>query len=188
VRANTTPDQPVPPRQRLVTWDDPMASARRAREVDGLTFLRAVASGEMPAPPIARLLGFDGVEADSGRVVFACVPAEYHFNPIGVVHGGLAMTLLDSAMGCAVHTTLPVGAAYTTLEIKVNLVRPITLETGPVRCEGRVVHRGTTVATAEGRVTRERDGKLLAHATTTCLLFGPRGDAGVRPAGAAPPA
>jgi len=104
-------------------------------------------------------------------VTFVGEPGEHLYNPIGVVHGGFAMTLLDSAMGCAVHTTLGVGEAYTTLEAKVNFVRPITLETGPVRCEGTVIHRGGTIATAEGRVIAERTGKLLAHGTTTCLVL-----------------
>ncbi|HEX5705724.1 MAG TPA: PaaI family thioesterase, partial [Pyrinomonadaceae bacterium] len=97
-------------------------------------------------------------------------PEEYHYNPIGVVHGGLAATLLDSAMGCAVHSTLPAGAGYTTLEIKVNFVRPLTTETRGVRCEARVVYVGGRTATAEGRVTDEQ-GKLYAHGTTTCLIF-----------------
>ena len=115
-----------------------------------------------------------------GRAVFAAVPDEYHYNPIGAVHGGLAATLLDSAMGCAVQTTLPAGTGYTTLELKVNYVRAITLETGRIVCEASVVHRGGTVATAEGRIVAERTGKLLAHGTTTCLVFdsGSNGSAG----------
>lgn len=102
--------------------------------------------------------------------MFACEPAEYHYNPIGTVHGGLASTLLDSAMGCAVHSTLPAGAGYTTLELKVNMLRPIAVSTGRLLCEGRTVHVGGRVATAEGRLTDEA-GKLYAHATTTCMLF-----------------
>jgi uncharacterized protein (TIGR00369 family) len=116
-------------------------------------------------------MGFTGGTAEEGKVTFVGEPGEYLYNPIGVVHGGFAMAILDSAMGCAVHTTMAVGEAYTTLEVKVNFVRPITLETGPVRCEGRVVHRGGKVATAEGRLVAERTGKLLAHGTTTCLVF-----------------
>jgi uncharacterized protein (TIGR00369 family) len=122
------------------------------------------------------LIGFEPVEAEEGRVVFACVPGHQHYNPIGTVHGGLAATLLDSAMGCAVHTTLPAGAGYTTLELKVNFTRPITSETGRVLCEGSVVHRGGRVATAEGRVVAEGSGKLLAHGTTTCLIVSLNGD------------
>jgi uncharacterized protein (TIGR00369 family) len=116
--------------------------------------------------------------------VFAVQPDEYHYNPIGVVHGGLAATLLDSAMGCAVHTTLDAGTGYTTLELKVNYVRGMTRDTGRVRCEATVVRRGGTIATAEGRLIAEETGKLLAHGTTTCLIFGESGNghAGAKPA------
>ena len=120
-------------------------------------------------------MGFDGLEAEEGRVVFSAVPGEQHYNPIGVVHGGLALTLLDSAMGCAVHSTLPVGGAYTTLEVKVNFARAITRDTGRIVCEGTVVHRGRTIATAEGRVVAEATGKLLAHGTTTCMVMSRNG-------------
>ena len=137
----------------------------------GLELLNAIASGEAPGAPIAELMGFEPVEAEDGRVVFACVPGEQHYNPIGTVHGGLAATLLDSAMGCAVHSTLPEGRGYTTLELKVNFTRPIAADTGRILCEGTILHRGTRVATAEGRVFAESDGRLLAHGTTTCLLF-----------------
>ena len=136
----------------------------------GLEQIRAMGRGELPNAPIAELIGFDGVEADEGRVVFAGVPARRHYNPLGSVHGGYAATLLDSAMGCAVHTTLPTGASYTTLELKVNFTRPITEGTGRVLCEGTVVHRGSRVATAEGRLVSEETGKLLAHGTATCLI------------------
>jgi uncharacterized protein (TIGR00369 family) len=146
--------------------------------VTGLEVIRALAAGELPGAPIAELLGFAPVEVEEGRVVFAAVPGERHYNPIGTVHGGLAATLLDSAMGCAVHTTLPAGVGYTTLELKVNFTRPITHETGRILCEGTVVHRGGRVATAEGRVYAEADGRLLAHGTTTCLILSPNGHGG----------
>jgi acyl-coenzyme A thioesterase PaaI-like protein len=111
---------------------NPLAIAAAAAEMDGLTFLRAMAAGEIPPAPIATLLDFADIpELEEGRIVFRGVPNEHHYNPIGVVHGGYAMTLLDSAMGCAVHSTLPAGTAYTSLEVKVNFVRPITLDTGP---------------------------------------------------------
>jgi uncharacterized protein (TIGR00369 family) len=144
----------------------------------GLELLRAIAAGDAPGAPIAELMGFEPVEAEEGRVLFAAVPGPQHYNPIGRVHGGLAATLLDSAMGCAVHTTLPEGTGYTTLELKVNFTRPITTDTGRVLCEGIVVHRGGRVATAEGRVIAERSGKLLAHGTTTCLLMSVNGHPG----------
>jgi uncharacterized protein (TIGR00369 family) len=143
----------------------------------GLELLRAIAAGEAPGAPIAELMGFEPVEAQEGRVVFAAVPGPEHYNPIGAVHGGLAATLLDSAMGCAVHTTLPEGVGYTTLELKVNYTRPITSDTGRIVCEGNVLHRGSRVATAEGRVIAERTGKLLAHGTTTCLILSLNGHA-----------
>jgi uncharacterized protein (TIGR00369 family) len=141
----------------------------------GLELLHAIAAGDAPGAPIAELLGFEPVEAEEGRVVFAYEPQPEHYNPLGTVHGGLASTLLDSAMGCAVHTTLPAGAGYTTLELKVNFTRAITAATGRILCEGTVVHRGGRTATAEGRVIAEDSGKLLAHGTTTCLLFGDSG-------------
>jgi uncharacterized protein (TIGR00369 family) len=143
--------------------------------VTGLEFLRALAAGDLPGAPIADLLGFAPVEAEEGRVVFAATPDHRHYNPIGSVHGGLAATLLDSAMGCAVHSTLPAESGYTTLELKVNFTRPITAETGRILCEGTLVHRGGRVATAEGRVFAEATGKLLAHGTTTCLILSPNG-------------
>jgi uncharacterized protein (TIGR00369 family) len=148
----------------------PVELAARGRELAGLDYVRAIFAGELPPPPIAELIGFRGVEAESGRAVFEIVPGERHYNPIGSVHGGVALTLLDSAMGCAVHTLLEAGVGYTTLEVKANFVRPITAETGIVRCEGTIVHGGSRVATAEGRVT-DAAGRLLAHGTTTCLIF-----------------
>ena len=137
---------------------------------DGLGFLKALIAGELPAPPIAETLGFTLVEVEAGRAVFAGTPEFRHYNPIGSVHGGFAATLLDSAVGCAVHTTLAKGEAYTTLELKLNMVRPLTEKTGTVRAEGRVIHRGRTVATAEGYL-KDDAGKLYAHATTTCMIF-----------------
>ena len=157
-------------RTRTVTWEDPGPGAEAAKEMSGLEYLRAIMRGEQPAAPMAELVGFGFVEVEEGRVVFECVPAEYHYNPIGAAHGGLACTLVDSAMGCAVHTKLPSGAGYTTLEIKTNLLRPITAGTGRLLCEGRAIHVGGRVATAEARLADEA-GKLYAHATTTCMVF-----------------
>jgi uncharacterized protein (TIGR00369 family) len=153
-----------------VSWDDPMPPAKRAMAMSGREYLAAMMAGHIPPPPIARLMGFGLAEVGEGHAVFECTPGEQHYNPIGVVHGGLACTLLDSAMGCCVHTLLPAGTGYTTLEVKVNLVRPITTETGLLRCEGRVVHAGRRMATAEGRLL-DRSGKLYAHGTTTCMIF-----------------
>jgi uncharacterized protein (TIGR00369 family) len=158
-------------RRLTVDWEDPAALAGQAREMAGIDFLRALVDGDLPRAPIQRLMGFELAEVDEGRAVFTAVPGEQHYNPIGTVHAGLVATMLDSAMGVAVHTTLPAGTGYTTLELKVNLVRPISAETGEIRCEGTVVHRGSRVATAEGRVTRAGDGKLLAHGTCTCMVL-----------------
>ncbi|HET6853138.1 MAG TPA: PaaI family thioesterase [Pyrinomonadaceae bacterium] len=155
---------------RTVNWEDPRRLAEAGRGLSGIEFLRKIVAGELPPPPFASLLNFDLVELNEGTATFAVNPAEYHYNPIGVVHGGLAATLLDSAMGCAVHSTLPAGVGYTTLEIKVNFVRAMTAETGRVRCEAKVIHVGGRTATAEGRIVDE-SGKLYAHGTTTCLVL-----------------
>lgn len=153
-----------------VPLTDPLALAARGLELSGMEYVRAIFAGELPAPPISELMGFRGVEAEPGRAVFEMKPGPQHYNPIGSVHGGVALTLLDSAMGCAVHTLLEVGVGYTTLEVKTNFVRPITADTGLIRCEGVVIHRGARIATAEGKLS-DAGGKLLAHGTTTCLIF-----------------
>jgi uncharacterized protein (TIGR00369 family) len=140
-------------------------------ELPGLDFLRAMRDGDLPPAPMATLMGFEPVEVEEGVAIFAAEPRPELYNPLGSVHGGFAATLLDTAMGCAVHTALPAGRAYTTLELSVNYVRAITTETGRVRAEGRVLHLGRRVATAEGRLIAEQTGKLLAHGTTTCAVF-----------------
>jgi uncharacterized protein (TIGR00369 family) len=140
------------------------------KSYDGLEFLKAMIAGKVPNPPISELLGFHLTEIEQGRGVFEGVPEFRHYNPIGTVHGGFAATLLDSALGCAIFSTITKGETWTTLELKFNLVRPMTKDTGTVRAEGRIVHRGRTVATAEGDL-KDRAGKLYAHATTTCMIF-----------------
>jgi uncharacterized protein (TIGR00369 family) len=157
-------------RTRTIGWEDPRALAESGRGLSSLEYLRKIVAGALPRPPIGALMNFNITEVSEGRAVFTVEPAEYHYNPIGVVHGGLAVTLLDSAMGCAVHSTLPAGGRYTTLEIKVNYIRPMTAETGRVRCEAKVIHVGGRTASAEGRVVDE-SGKLYAHGTTTCIIF-----------------
>jgi uncharacterized protein (TIGR00369 family) len=167
----------------MTTLDhDPVESAQRLAELDGLSALRAMIAGELPPPPFALLLGFELVEIEEGRVVFAVEPSNHHYNPIGSVHGGLAATLIDSATGCAVHSTLPAGVGYTTTDLQVRYVRGITRDTGRILCEGRVVHRGRTLATSEARVTA--GDRLLAHGTAGVLILPP--DA--RTASTAPPA
>ena len=138
--------------------------------MSGLEFLSAIVDGRLPAPPITQTLGFTLAEVSQGFALFTMTPAFKHYNPIGVVHGGVAATLLDSCMSCAIQTHLAAGVGYTTLEFKVNLVRPITDRTGPIRAEGRSLHVGRRSGTAEGRII-DAGGTLLAHATTTCLIL-----------------
>ncbi|HWI34921.1 MAG TPA: PaaI family thioesterase [Burkholderiales bacterium] len=157
-------------RSLSLQWADPAALAAAGRKMTGLDFLRAIRDGDLPPPPIAVLMGFSLTEVEPGHAVFECTPGEQHYNPIGVVHGGLAMTLLDSAMGCCVQTRVPAGSGYTTLEAKTNLVRAITDKTGRLRAIGKVVHIGSRIATAEGRL-EDASGKLYAHASTTCIVL-----------------
>lgn len=159
-------------RTRTFTWDDPMICAEASRTYEGKAFLNGIINGEIPPPPIANLMNMELAEIGDGRAVFTAHPAEYHYNPIGAVHGGFAATLCDSAMGVAIHTMLPKGTGYTTLELSVNYVRAITKATGKVACEAKVIHVGRRVATAECRLTDDA-GKLYAHGTTTCAVFTP---------------
>ena len=157
-------------RSRTTSWADPLATAAAGRKLDGLGFLRAVMKGDIPPPPIASTIGMSLVDVGEGLAVFTMDSGEHQYNPIGMVHGGVVSTLLDSAMGCAVQSLLPQGKAFTTLELKVNFVRPVGLASGTLRCEGRVLHNGSRVATAEGKVL-DSAGKLCAHATTTCMIM-----------------
>ena len=158
-------------RSLTVSWQEPQVLAEAAGRMSGMEFLRAIRDGHLPGPPIAQLLGFRLVEVDSGHTVFEVTPGEQHYNPVGVVHGGLAMTLLDSAMACAVQTLTTPGGSCTTLEAKTHLVRVITARTGLLRAIGKVVHAGSRVATAEGRLV-DAAGKVYAHGSTTCMFLG----------------
>ncbi len=152
-------------------WGEPGVIPReRMKTMSGMEVFAAIRDGELPSPPIGRLLDFIAIEFEPGRMVFQGTPRREHYNPLGIVHGGYAATLLDSCVGCAVHTMLPAGKGYTTLELKVNYIRAMTDRTGPVRAEGRTVSVGNQTAVAEGRLT-DSAGKLLAFATTTCLVF-----------------
>lgn len=157
-------------RRRTYEWADPAPSAAAARELDGLSFFREMIAGRIPPPPITATLGFGWVSIEPGKVVFEITPAEYHYNPIGSVHGGVFATLLDSAAGCAVHSTLPAGVGYTSVDLNVKFLRGMTTDTGRVTCEGRVVHRGRRMVLAEATLTDGR-GRLLATATSSCLVF-----------------
>ncbi|MGW6928752.1 PaaI family thioesterase [Lentzea sp. NPDC054927] len=158
-----------PKRTRTVSWADPKSIAAVAMELDGLDFLQAIAAGEVPPPPIATLLGARLIAVSKGGVVFALDPAEFHYNPIGSVHGGVYATLLDSAAGCAVHSTLPAGTGYVSLDLAVRFLRPIRTDTGTVTCTGTVAHQGQRTALAEARLN-DSAGRLLATATSTCLI------------------
>jgi uncharacterized protein (TIGR00369 family) len=157
-------DQPAPTIEYGVTPTETMAS------MAGVDFVRAIFEGRLPAPPIMQTVEPFDSSAEPGVVVFHSIPGFRHYNPIGSVHGGYAATLLDSAMGLAVHTALPAGSGYTTLEFKISFIRGMTKDTGPVRTEGRTMNVGRRAATAEARIT-DAKGRLLAHATTTCLVF-----------------
>jgi uncharacterized protein (TIGR00369 family) len=154
-----------------VEWQDPMPLAQAARSMSGLEFLLAVRDGKLPAAPIQQLVGMRLAEVEAGRAVWELTPGEQLYNPIGTAHAGIAATLLDSAMACAVHSTLPQGKGYTTLEFKLNLVRAVTIKSGALRAIGRVVHGGKSTATAEARL-EDAAGALYAHATTTCIILG----------------
>ena len=147
---------------------DSQSSIDARASMTGLEFFRRMVAGAVPPPPMAALLGMRMIEADKGRVVFAGEPGEAHYNGMGVAHGGYLATLLDSALGCAINTCMPARKYFTTLELKINYTRPVVAGVGTLRCEATVIHVGNRVGTAEARVVGE-DGKLYAHATTTCI-------------------
>ena len=170
------------PQQVLASWQADEAAARarfaapgvatpeQVRGLTGMQFFEAIFAGRLPSPPIGRTLDFLPVEIEPGRAVFQGRPRMEHYNPIGSVHGGWIATLLDSCVGCAVQSTLPAGKSYTTAELKVNFVRPVTTRVALLRAEGKMIHAGARMATAEGRLVGP-DGKLYAHASTTCFIF-----------------
>lgn len=156
-------------RARTFTWEEPTPYRHRADGKSGLELLRLAVAGEFPPPPIAMLMDIRLTEIERGRAVFTGTPQEYHYNPLGTVHGGYGATVLDSAMGCAVHSTLDAGDLYTTLEFKINFIRALTHETGVVRGIGKVISETRTTAIAEGRI-EDGEGRLYAFATTTCVI------------------
>ena len=157
-------------RHREHRWEDPAIAAAVAQDMDGMTFFGEMLAGRLPPPPLAAALGFDLISVDKGRVVFELTPAEFHYNPIGSVHGGVYATLCDSACGCAVHSMLPAGAFYTSLDLATRFIRPATVATGRLLCEGTVSHLGSRTAVAHARLT-DTTGKLYAEATSSCLIF-----------------
>jgi uncharacterized protein (TIGR00369 family) len=159
-------------RHREHRWEDPAIAAAAARGMDGMTFFGEMLAGRLPPPPIAAALGLDLVSVEKGRAVFELTPAEFHYNPIGSVHGGVYAILCDSACGCAVHSMLPAGAFYTSLDLSTRFIRPLTVDTGRLLCEGTVSHLGSRTAVAHARLT-DAAGKLYAEATSSCMIFRP---------------
>lgn len=157
-------------RTRTFSWDDPLQTAAAAQGRTGLEFIQDLVAGRIPPPPIARLMDFTVEEAEAGRCVFSVEPAEYHFNPIGSVHGGVYATLLDSALGCAVQTMLPAGVGYTSLDLSVKFVGSARLGSGRLRCTGTVTHLGRRTALAEARI-EDASGRLLSTGTSSCLIL-----------------
>ncbi len=157
-------------RVRVVTWEDPRKSAREARRMSGVEFFDQMRRGEIPEPPFGRLLGMELVGASEGSFTMTLEPSEVHYNPMGCVHGGILSTLLDSVMSAAVHTALPAGKGYLTIEIKVNFLRPVLQASGEITGEGKVIHLGNQIATAEGRIT-DAKGRLCATGTATCMVM-----------------
>jgi len=162
---------PEATRTRTIAWQDPVPTAAIGAGMKGLDYVRAVQSGELPPPPIAVVMNYTIAEVEEGSAVFVGEPGEEHYNPIGVVHGGYASTLLDSALGCAVHTTCAKGEGYTSQTLEVKYLRPLTRDTGAVRAEAHVIHRGKRTVTSEARLTSLATGKLLATGTSTCLIL-----------------
>ncbi|MFY1632583.1 PaaI family thioesterase [Solwaraspora sp. WMMB335] len=158
-------------RSRTFSWTDPASLPTAAlSQLSGLDQLRSMTSGEVPAPPVLHMLGLDGFEVEAGRAVALLTPQEFHYNALGTVHGGVLSMLLDTAAGSAVHSVLPAGTSYTSIDLNVKFLRPVTLASGTVRCEGTVVQRGRRTAYAEAKLT-DAAGRLAAHATSSCLLF-----------------
>jgi uncharacterized protein (TIGR00369 family) len=156
---------------RTVTWATPgQADLTKLLELDGLGQLTAIRNGDLPHPPIMDTLGVTDLRAERGRVVVEMPAAEFHYNPLGGVHGGVISTLLDTAAACAVHSTLAVGEFYTSVDLTVKFLRPVTVDSGLLTCEGTVIQRGRRTALAQAQLTDEA-GKLVAHATSTCMIF-----------------
>jgi uncharacterized protein (TIGR00369 family) len=166
------PESGRPGRQRTFSWTDPAAIAAAGASMSGAEFFAAVAEGAIPPPPVMRALDFSGVSFTQGSAAFRVTPQEFHYNPLGTVHGGVFATLLDSACGCAVHTMLPAGVFYTSLDLSVKFLRPVTVDTGPITAEATVVHLGRRTALAEGRIT-DAAGKVYVTATSSCLVMRP---------------
>ncbi len=157
-------------RERTFTWEDPASSATKALQLSGLDFLQAIANGEIAVPPILKTLDISVGSPQNGGITFSFYPQEFHYNPIGMVHGGVISTILDSAMGCTLHATLPAGTGYTTVELKVNFLKAVSIKNGLLTATGRVIQSGSRIALTEAQLTGA-DGAIYAHATSTCLII-----------------
>jgi uncharacterized protein (TIGR00369 family) len=159
-------------RTRTYSWTDPSATLAALRSMPGIEVLSAIGRGDLPAPPLSETLGIEPVEVGYGRITFAMTPQEMHYNPLGTVHGGVIATLLDTAAACAVHSVLPTGVGYVSLDLTVKYLRPVTADTGRVIVTGTLLSKGSRTALAEGRLTDSRD-RLLAYASSSCMILEP---------------
>src|SRR5690349_23007392 len=157
-------------RTRTYSWVDPAEHAALLATTGGLELMRGMAAGELPPPPIMHLIGFAGMAVEEGSVTFFLEPQEFHYNPLGTVHGGVISTLLDSAAACSLHSTLPAGVGYTSLDLNVKFLRSVTADSGPLSCRGAVLQKGRRTALTESRLT-DSAGRLIAHAMSTCMIF-----------------
>lgn len=157
-------------RKRTFQWEDPMQGAKEAVTMAGLDYFQAMNDGKLPLPPLLRTLDFKVESIEPGKAVFSFEPQEFHYNPIGTVHGGVISAILDSAMGCSVHSLLPAGTGYTTLELKINFLKAITIKSGGLRAVGKVIHSGSRTALAEAQLT-DQNGCIFAHSVSTCMIF-----------------
>jgi len=157
-------------RERIFQWDDPMHGAKEALTMAGLDYFQAMSDGKLPMPPLLQTLDFRVESIEKGKAIFAFEPQEFHYNPIGTVHGGVISAILDSAMGCSIHSLLPAGTGYTTLELKVNFLKAITIKSGELKAVGKVIHSGSRTALVEAQLIDEK-GTIYAHGVSTCLIF-----------------
>lgn len=157
-------------RQRTYEWENPMIGASQALQLSGYDYLKAMIEGKIPMPPIMKTLNYSASTLEEGKVSFKMTPQEYHYNPIGSVHGGVISTLLDTVMGCAVHTLLPIGFGYSTLELKINFTKAVTVNSGTLTAIGSIIHKGKQTAVADAKLI-DQEGKVYAHGTSTCMIF-----------------
>lgn len=157
-------------RTKEITWEDPAPGAKQALQMDGIDYLKAMSAGQLPLPPLLYTLDFKVGQLEPGNVSFSFQPQEFHYNPMGSVHGGVISAILDSAMGCSLHSLLEAGRAYTTLELKVNFLRAVTIQTGELQAVGKVIHLGGRTGLVEAQLLDDK-GQVYAHATSTCMIF-----------------